>query len=592
MCGVSMTTLGFVAVFGLVLVGQGSTAQKASERYQWRLQTTVPTIGGRLRTLAVDPARPRLHVAGTAEGTVLRSEDNGETWQEFALEPFVVLPRATDPPGLSDPRVTLPLPSGLRSLRSGEVERVTNPVRRVALCEGSGFNFFVASRSSLFGTLDRGVTYLRLLGAFEGSEISVVDCRATCPSYVAVATARGLFLSRDGGWTFSAGLTPVGKSVQAVEIDCREGRPPRLLFAQGRRLYSVDLAAETDARMIFPSPAMKGALSGPFTDILDIEVIDDRLWLATRAGLFRSDGRASDWVALGDAFLQRTVTQVVAASDDEESVEIVAVIDTAANRGDVAASIQSLVMLSEDGGRTWSTAFSALSQRRVRWVQPGHLSDQRRAWWIATSGGLWVGARGVGHRRRGAPHWEAEWAARRLESLPPLRLVIDRALAASRLTAKMVAQLSDRRRERCWAPKLNVGLIYSSSDQIRLDDRAGLLAVFLRRDDLAMPTTQFAAMLTWDSACLFGDGFTASSDRVDLAGLRQEISFAVQDAYRERVVLLRRLDAGVERRHVAETLRARIESLEAVIESFSGEPLANSSISPALPAAQVERNNE
>lgn len=554
--------------------------------YEWYQQAVVPSIGGRLRTVAVDPTDDDRIFAGTAEGTVLRSVDGGSTWQEFSLEPFVQLPRATSAPSASNPRTLLSLPAGLSSLRASEVDQVTNPVQRIAICPGSAYEVLVAARSSFFGSMDGGLTYVRLLGAFANTQVFTVDCRPECPNYVAVGTAQGIYVSEDGGHTFSNERTPVGKSVQTVEIACGGGREEALYFAQGRRVYFVPLDRDTPAQSIFPTPSVKGQLSGPFTDVLDLEVVGAQLWAGTEAGLFRSDDRGGHWVPASDAFLQRVVRQIVAyQAPGWERPELVALIDTAPNRRDVSASILSLVLTSSDGGETWSTAFSSLSQRRNRWIQPGRSPEKRFAWWLATSGGLWVGTRG-GPAPPPARALERYWARERLATLPNLRRVVDSALEASNLNPQIIAGLSDSRSARCYAPVVQVGIYERNDARTLIDDRAGVLRVFLRDERLDQPISEFAALLSWDLSCLLGDDYLASSDRVELAGLRQEVAFAVQDAYRERLVLLQRLGIGVSRDYVALTLRARIESLEAVLESFLGQPITELEPDPQL---QLER---
>ncbi|MEO1483421.1 MAG: hypothetical protein AAFU77_15040 [Myxococcota bacterium] len=571
-----------------VAADAGYTSQ--DQPYDWFQQAVVPTVGGRLRTLAVDPTDSERLFAGTAEGTVIRSLDGGDTWQEMSLEPFVIVPRATSGPSPSDPRTLLPLPSGLSSLRAGQIEQVTNPVRRIAVCPGSSFEILVAARSSLFGSVDGGLTYLRLLGAFANTQVFTVDCRPECPEFVAVGTAQGIFISSDGGNTFSNERTPVGKSVQTVEISCEAGRARALYFAQGRRVYFVPLDREVPALEIFPSKSLRGELSGPFTDVLDLEVVGNQLWAGTEAGLFRSDNLGGDWVAAGDAFLQRVVRQIVAyQAPGWEKAELVALIDTAPDRNDVSASILSLVLTSSDGGFEWQTAFSSLSQRRNRWIQPGRSRDGRFAWWLATSGGIWVGIRGAEKTPDRA--LERYWARERLRAFPSLQQVVNAALEENSLTPQFISGLAASRSQRCYAPVVGLAYVDRSDTQLVTNDLAGVPRVFVRGDRFNQPLNEFAAFLRWDLSCLLGDGYLASEDRVDLTALRQEVSFAVQDAYRERMILLRRLSQGVTPDYVALTLRARVEALEALMEGFIGRPVTELPTSPYLsPYLEPERN--
>ncbi|MEM7675236.1 MAG: sialidase family protein, partial [Myxococcota bacterium] len=425
--------------------------------------------------MAIDPVDDRFMYAGTAEGTVFVSADRGQTWQERPLEPFVQDRRRNAAPSL-------------RTIRGiGGEDLRQNPVRRIAVCPGQRNNVLVVTRSALYGSQDHGLTFARLLGVFQREELRVVDCRAQCPGLVALATDQGLFTSTDGGLSFSAEATPVGKAVSTVEVDCEQGRRS-VLFAQSRRLYRVDLN-DGDIVPLYPSAPAEARLPAPSANIEDIEVRGDQIWLATNRGVQRSDDGGKTWRAFASD-LGRFVRQVVVTPRQVQEVALV--LDLAADTGLQSSSLNAIAVRSTDGGDTWRPLFAGLSQRRVRWLAPA--AGPNAGWWLATSGGIWTEARP--EARSGAPLLQ-RWAQQRLQKTRPLVEAVNASLRRSRLSAPMIASLSRGYRQRCWAPRVGLNFGWQPLDRRLAASQAGVPAVQIN-SQFSRTQTVWMATGSWD----------------------------------------------------------------------------------------------
>lgn len=509
----------------------------------WVQSAGAPGLDGRLRTLAVDPSVPDHVFAGSKEGKLLFTHDGGGTWQERPLSPFVEDPRRS-------------LGPTLRAL-GPSIEPGPGPVRRIALCPQARFPLLVLTPSALFGSRDGGVSFVRLFGVFENEELRTVHCAAACSETIVVAGERGLAISRDGGVHFDQGLTPPGRKADVAEVGCREGGEPIVWVAQSKRLYRLALGARSpDFKARFPGPATPGALPAPGAAIHDIEVDGEEVWLATEKGLAHSTDSGLHWAALPND-LGRFVRQVV-TRPTESGRELAVVLDLSAEARTPAASLDAIALLSTDDGAHWSPLYAGLSQRRVRW-----LAAAGPDWWLATSGGVYTSR----IRTSEAPLLQA-WSRQRLASTPPLEAWIGAALRSTRLGASELVGLGAREQSRCWWPRLAVqawqrerkttGTVDLAPAPVLTTERTG------RHPDLGL-----MARLEWDVECWFAGPARAAAPRARLQTLRDQIVFAVQDAWHERMIALQRLvqgASGVE----AWTLRARAETLEATLHALAG----------------------
>lgn len=287
-----------------------SLATADAAEWAWRPMLAAPRIGGRLWSLAVDPANPERIFIGTEEGTIVRSIDGGSSWSERELGPVVTeqarvgfagpelpdlgdhtvplffvyppdtdyadLPRYLSFPILSffvqpdffylnaKPLLTDPEASVLYDLTS-EPTRAPTPVVRIELCEEARFPILAATSSELFGSDDDGLTFVRLFAVTADETIADVVCSPIDPEVIALATSSGMFVSSNGGATFgpTSGLWP-GDPASAVEFS-PDGR---LLAADAETLYEGLPGSELSE--IYP--ASQDSDTTPWLDIRSIEV--------------------------------------------------------------------------------------------------------------------------------------------------------------------------------------------------------------------------------------------------------------------------------------------------------------------------------
>lgn len=543
--------LATTVVASLMSLSIGWTVHAQPESIEWR-QRVSPALGGRLRMLAVDPVEPRFVFAGTAEGTMLISHDGGRIWQERPLEPFVQDQRRNAAPSLR----------AIRGVRGEDLRQ--NPVRRIAVCPGQLYRLLVATRSTLYGSQDHGLTFVKLFGVSPREELRVVDCRPQCPGIVALATDQGLFVSRDGGIAFSSGASPVGKAVSTVEVDCQTDEPS-ILFAQSRRLYRADLT-ESDVVPLYPSAATGKKLPAPSADIEDIELQGQHIWLGTTRGVQRSTDGGRTWQSF-TSDLGRFVRQVVVRPATHDGAhQVAAVLDLAADTGRQSSALNAIAVVTSDDGQTWAPLYAGLSQRRVRWLATMPTSNGL-AWWLATSGGVWSQA--MPELPPPGRELLRDWARRRLTRTRPLQRTIEAALRRSRLSASMLASLGSGFAARCWLPQVRLDFDLRSGRGQLEGDAAGFPAV---RFDQGLSSTRTAWMVFggWDLGCVTGDRALASNARADLAQLRERFVFTVQDAWHDRMRLLQRLASGESSPLVAWSVWSRIRSMEAVLYGLSG----------------------
>ncbi|MEZ4254213.1 MAG: hypothetical protein R3A78_00640 [Polyangiales bacterium] len=65
---------------------------------EWQEIVHVPRLNGQFNTIEVDEKNPNRIFVGTEEATIVHSEDNGVTWQEQEMRPFVVQTRTVQVP--------------------------------------------------------------------------------------------------------------------------------------------------------------------------------------------------------------------------------------------------------------------------------------------------------------------------------------------------------------------------------------------------------------------------------------------------------------------------------------------------------------
>lgn len=162
-------------------------------------------IGGRTRTIAIHPDRPRLMWAGSAGGGIWRSRDAGASWQ--------------------------PLTDLLASLSVSTVilDPVAREGRERALYAGTGEGFFGrrgVQGVGVFVSRDLGDSWEHLpaTGGLEFGYVNRLAFTADGGALLA-ATHAGVWVSRDGGASFEEPPAEVATTV--LDLDCHPTDPRR-----------------------------------------------------------------------------------------------------------------------------------------------------------------------------------------------------------------------------------------------------------------------------------------------------------------------------------------------------------------------------
>lgn len=596
----------------------GQAQEHPPPEFAWRQILSVPRVGGRLYSIAVDPHDPRRIFVGTQEGTVLRSLDGGVTWRELEMKPLVVMDRSlglvkpglpklgaqtpnnfkvfvdtpdlqfTDRipiPSVADPfpirpefffagfLATSPIPQvSILGVATASRYAETQPTYRITLCHGARYPLLVVTARDLWGSTDDGLTYVRLFANPGRTWINHVACNPSNPDQIAVATSIGLFLSHDGGLTFDQDFTAwPGQPATAVAFGPgpagEEGT--RLYSAAGSELFAGDPTGK-GLTVIYPTDPE----TAPWLPIRWIATtLDGIVWLATDDGARVSPDAGKTWVTAARTLLSRQALRQVEIGEGEEGQLRVAVVLNQIPRNlkgrAVSGLHDSMVYASDDGGRTWHPFFHGLSRRTFRQMASIPSRDGRPSgWWLATSGEVWTT---YPKEAQADPIDQAavEWAKARLRTTPPIGQVIQTVLHETGLSNEGIEHLNDMHRALNWVPRLDLlfqvgeGLFDRYEGQV-----PGIQNRFRHQIDEgnAALDYQFFVQALWDLYDTIQIRELIAPTRNQLHELRRQVAFATEDAWHERVLHLRALAEGMSDPVQIESTKARVQALEAMLD--------------------------
>lgn len=505
------------------------------------------------------------------------------------------------PPDISPQPPDPSLLSDVVQSREGEVV----PVNSIALCANARFPLLVSTTREVYGSSDDGASSMRVFFITGKVKITQVACSRWHPEEVAVATEVGVYLSRDGGLSFNiVGTGYPGTPALSVAFALDPATRRSILYqASEEELYGGDPRSEYGLKYLYPlSPETR-----PYKDINYITVDEaEGLWLATDDGVrvSRDHGKSFRTVepllmsggtgALGDeakglgggldllsglgvSETERAALQVVSGKNDWGGPRI-------------AVLFKEAIFASDDDGKTWFPFFHGLTRRSLRQVSGGAAFGGVAEWWVVTGGELWT-TLPFDDRGRSAASGLAGWAQSRLAETPPLDVAIERVLHHTRLSNELLADLVAKRRAWRLIPLFDVKLSVNDDGS---DKRCGGLfsrdfigcavsniVTERRRRDSALPmpavvegrterpNITFLAQLTWPIT----EGLVFPEEtaplRNSLYELRRQIAFAAEDAWHERRAHLTRIAGGALEAHQTDILRARIEALEMVLDTWS-----------------------
>ncbi len=612
----------------ILSVGASPPGSPAGAEPGWRQVLSVPRVGGRLRSMAIDRKNPDRLFVGTEEGTILRSLDRGVTWDEIDLRTRVVMDRSlglkapglprlgkvtksnfrtiVDPPGRTvTDRITIPSvadPFPIRPefffagfLATSKPPRVkllydvvssrwreTIPIKRIVICEGGVYPLIVASSTSLYGSTDDGLTYVRMFANPGRTTISNVACNPTDPMQIAVATGIGLFTSKDGGLTFDQDLTAwPGQRATAVSFGpSPASEATRLYSASGSELFAGDPDSEEGLTTIYPNDPK----TAPWLSIRWIASTPQGLvWLATDDGARVSFDHGSNWETAARTLLSRqAIKQVEIGLGERGQTRVAMVLNVRPRsiRGKYVSGLQdSVVYASDDGGKSFFPFFAGFTRRTFRRVfanDPG--PDHPAGWWVLTSNELWTTIPPKSNTPR-IDNQAINWAKSRLRKTPRIDIAINAVLDRTGLSNEKIHHLAVMHRSLNYVPRFDLKVAAGNLNHARIKDvqfgRANANRLLIHRIAEGTNTTDFLffAQASWDLLDVVRPFEDLNSVRRAMHWLRREIAFAAEDAWHERANHLKTLAQGLSDPVQVESLKIRVEVLEAMFAVWLREDL-------------------
>ena len=291
-----------VAVIRRLFLVSGVLLSAAFARAGW---VRVPVLGADVTSIATDPFRAGSVFCGTSRGNVYRSVDGGRSW--------------------SPTRAGNQFPGYVVSTLKADVK---TPGRIWAALSGTG-------RGALLAVSDDDGGEWKIVARWDRS----VDARAFAqapgdPAVLACGGDDGVFLSRDGGGSWSATGTGVAglSLVQSLAFDPAD--PATLYAGTYRQAFRTRDGGKSWARIA------NGMVLDATVYSFDFDPSDPaRIWVSTCGWVYRSDDGGDRWTRFTTGFTNRR-TPVVHL--DPKSPQVL-----------FAGTVGGLHR-SDDGGRTWA----------------------------------------------------------------------------------------------------------------------------------------------------------------------------------------------------------------------------------------------
>jgi hypothetical protein len=585
--------------------------------WHWQQILATPRIGGRMTYVAVDRTNPDRIFVGTEEGTIVRSIDGGITWDERPLSPFVVQARsiglaqvegpdlsnkgrgAYDPPSFGDPEsaaleyglgtpdqesaadlgllfdsvifknfpifFSTNIPQSVNdvppnstllqdAIASRRDEQV--PVQTIAICPGALFPLLVATTREVYGSADDGITSIRLFFITGNIRIEQIACSPHFPNEISVATNAGLVRSTDGGLSFNPVLTGWPGVLATSVAYSKDPKTGKVIIYEGaeEEVYAGDPDSQFGLEYRYPE---KSQPTAPWVDIHSIDATDDgEVWLGTEDGVRVSRDYGQTFEIAGPAlFNNQSIIQVFVGQNDGGGPRI-------------AVLIKDALYASDDDGENWFTFFHGATRRSLRRVAGAGISAYGVArWWLVSNGELYTTVPPKTRARARIDASAKTWAKKELERTPSLQLTIARVLEETHLSPAQIDALIRGELRRRYVPQIDLKLTAASESVARLESQA------ITRDRDVQANTdrqawQVLVQLTWPVPEGYLYPEEISPIRNALYEMRRQIAFAAEDAWHERVLHLEQLARGMSENYQIEILRARVEALEVVLDTW------------------------
>lgn len=463
----------------------------------------------------------------------------------------------------------------------------TSPIRMIAVCPGNDFSVFAVTFDELYGSTDGGITWVRLMRIPGNIKMSRVRCSRENPKRILVATNFGLFYSSDGGNSFDQELTArPGEPAYAVNFGNKDATGNEIaLVGLDVRLFRGHPDRQEGLQWAYPN--FDNPETAPWKRINSVVTTPDgQIWLATADGLRVSRDNGKNWEIVAPyLFNGHPVYQVLASGNEHGKLRIAVFLEDfpeppLRRKGRFR---NSFVYATDDGGKSWYPWFVGVSRRRVVWMAatPFEPGKQGR-WFIATGGEVWATHSGYDDQA-GKPTVDEDarrWAKAKMRKNPPIYDLKEIAFDHHDLSREDLNAMWRRARNSgALVPDVRILGSYTFPESNVVKDQVGET---IKIEDVRVNETEWsvavqARWFTFDLLGYFAFGVNAPGEdnatRAELYELRRQIDFIVEDAWRERVMLLDRLIRGMTDNYQIAVIRERIELLELTLEFWTGQPL-------------------
>ncbi len=290
-----------VSSFFVILLAMILAPAISVEARSW---APVGATGGNVRTLTQDPRDPQRIYLGTSNGILYRSDDGGLQWQRLS-------------PGFP--------------LRGCSLDEIVVGARGVVFV---GYWTVHSGEGGVARSSDGGQTFVVLKG-IEGQSVRALALAPSDPRVIAAGTRTGVFLSRDGGETWTR-ITPKShrdlRNIQSLAIDPAD---PNVIYAGTWHLgwKTLDGGAAW-------APVHRGMIDD--SDVMTLTIDPRRtetIYATACSGIYRSTDGAGQWTKLSGIPFSSRRTRAFAQGGEDANVL-------------VAGTTEGL-WISEDSGGAW-----------------------------------------------------------------------------------------------------------------------------------------------------------------------------------------------------------------------------------------------
>ena len=364
----------------------GIALRAAEDVFAHRFEKLGP-YGGDVRSLLIDVNDPRTVYLGTSNGEIYKSSDAGKSWRTLM-------------PGIEQPSYVI----------DNLIQHPSNPGHIYA-----GAWDLYSEGGGLFESRDFGVTWARIKLPHESTAVRDIAFCRTRPDNMLVGTIEGVFLSTDGGnhW-IEVGHSLLTKA-ESVAIDPID---PQILYVgtwrlgyvsrnQGKTWTRIERGMPLDSDVFSmainpdnPSVVYGSACSGvyrsddgvrswtrlrvkpdQFTIRAQVVYLDpkdsNKVYTGTTEGLYVSHNSGRSWTLL----TSRSITVNAIQVDPSDSRRIL-----------LGTEYQG-ILLSTDGGKTWTSSNDGFIHKQISWIQFDPTEKGTLLAGVQSGGGGWYNRR-------------------------------------------------------------------------------------------------------------------------------------------------------------------------------------------------------